>query len=327
MVLKVFACWLLACSVCIQDSAAVDSGLAQDEKLGEVAAVVGGYPITVARVDRHLKKTLGERSVSEPVRNRARAEALDYLIDRHVVLTSIRKSGGKIGESEINYELSHFQDRLREIGKTLEQHLEQSDTTQTELKYELGWRISWSKYLERQLTPEKLGKYYEKHRRKFDGTEMKVAHVLLDDKNVSPDKAIELATKIRSEIVDRQISWAEAVAKHSIATSSSSSEGEIGWVTYDGPMTADFCAAAMKLNQEEISPPISTSFGVHLIKCLEVKRGKVQREELQQHVKKDATQFLFDSLAKKNRAEIQIEYDAISSVESLSRQDGQSKAK
>ena len=306
----VLACLFLTCFICMQDPAAVELESVQAAKFDAVAATVGGHPITVARVDRHLKKTLGNRKLAEPVRKRARVEALKYLIDRHVVLTTIKKSGGKIGDSEIAYELSSFEDRLREIGQTLEQHLKQNETTQSELEYEIGWRISWQKYLKLHLTAEKLGKYYERNRRKFDGTEMKVAHVLLaDDGNTQ--QVMEQATKIRGEIVDQQISWTDAVTKHSIATSSSSNDGEIGWITYDGPMTANFCKAAMVLNPNEISPPITTSFGVHLIKCLEVKRGKVQRDELQQRVKEDATKFLFDSLAEKNRADVQVQYDVI----------------
>lgn len=290
-----------------------DAGVTQESKPEQVAAVVDGHPISLARVDRHLRKTLGDKKLAESVLVRARQEALDYLIDRHVVLNAVQKSGSKYGDSEVKFELSHFKDRLREVGKTLEQHLQQSNTTQTELEYELGWRIAWKKYLARHLTPEKLGQYYQKHRRKFDGTKMRVAHLLLDG-DQDRDKAKQLATEIRNSVINKQTSWSDAVTKHSIATSSATIGGEVGWITYDGPMSPRFCEAAMKLNTGDISSPVTTPFGVHLIKCLEIQSGKVRQEELQQRVKEDATEFLFSSLSSKNRSATNIKYDSIQPI-------------
>ena len=275
-------------------------------------AEVGGYAITLSRVDRHLKKTLGNKPLGEIENKVARLAAANHLIDRHIVLNFIEKSTN-VGDSQIVYEVSKLTDRLKEVGKNLQQHLSENKLSKEELRYEIRWRLAWAKYLEQKLDEEKLESYFRKFRRKFDGTEMQVAHILFS-KNLDSN---EQAESVREQITRGEISWNDAARKYSIASTSSENGGEIGWIDYHGPMVPEFCRQAMKLQKDEISTPIGTKFGVHLIRCLEIRSGRVTFSKAKNAVREDAVRYLFNNIAKKNRSKADVQIHLKDKLETM----------
>ncbi len=281
---------------------------ASSPESSKIAAIAGGHPISVARVAQHLKKTLGKREIPEPFAEQAKGEALEHLIRRHAVFAAIKKSGLNVGRSRVLMELEKLNDRLKEVDQTLEDYLETSGMNREELEYEFEWRIAWRQYLETNLTEERLVRFYESHRRQFDGTEIKVAHLLIQ--NLKQDVRVnkKQAIQIKDEIESGKISWNEAVKTYSEATSSSDEGGEIGWISYEGPMPPEFCRVAIELQMGQISPPVETIFGIHLVKCLEIRPGKIGPRDARDAVREEATQFLFESLARKNRQSLDVRY-------------------
>ncbi|NIP86218.1 MAG: hypothetical protein GTO03_11885, partial [Planctomycetales bacterium] len=85
-------------------------------------------------------------------------------------------------------------------------------------------------------------------------------------------KVVERAQQIRREILDGKITFADAVARYSTGPSRREG-GQLGFIGRQGPMDEPFSAAAFALGKKEISPPLVTRFGVHLIQCLEIKPG------------------------------------------------------
>ena len=268
----------------------------------EIAAEVAGYAITLKRVDRHLKKTLGDKPLNEIEKNVARLAAANHLIDRHIVLRKIEKET-KIGDSQVAFEISKLNDRLAEVGKTLSQYLAENELQESELRYEFYWRLLWSKYLKQKMTDANLQKHFEKFRQQFDGTQMQVAHILFSKSAESVMKA----ESVRDEIGKGKINWSDAALKYSIATTSAGDGGEIGWINYHGPMVPEFCQHAMKLRKDEISTPLETKFGVHLIRCLAIKPGTIEFAEAKDNVQEKATRYLFNNIANKNRAAANVE--------------------
>ncbi len=274
--------------------------LVQDEL--RVAAIVDGHEISMGRLERFVMQRTGGRLLTPAANQIAQKEALNHLINRHIVFQKIMLTESKIGDSHVAIEMSKLTDRLAEVGKSIEVYLSENQLEKSELEYEFRWRLTWKRYLHKQLTESRLKSYFETYRRKFDGTKMRVAHILLADAS----SAIEKANAIKDEIGRGQIGWSEAAAQHSIATSSAKSGGDIGWINYTGPMVPEFCSAAMELKQGQISNPIKTKFGVHLIKCLEIKEGKIGPADARDQVRDDATRYLFDTIAKENRAKSNI---------------------
>ena len=268
----------------------------------DIAAIVNGHVISLDRVDRYLKKTLGAKKLTGIQKSVARLEAAKHLVNRHLVFAEIADSA-EIGEPQVAFELSRLTDRLAEVDQTLEQYLAENKISKDELLYEFRWRLAWAKYLKKKLTDERLELFFKKHQRKFDGTRMQVAHILFADSEAS----MQQAGVVREKIQSGEVSWVDAAKKCSIASSSAEQGGEIGWITYDGPMVPDFCQAAMKLQNDEISEPVKTNFGIHLIKCLKIEPGKIGPMDVKLELREEATQFLFDTLSAKNRSAAKID--------------------
>jgi len=94
------------------------------------------------------------------------------------------------------------------------------------------------------------------------GVELKAAHVLLrwdaDSAGVR-----RRAAEIRREI-ENGLPFAEAAAKYTEEPGGQERKGDLGWFGW-GRMVPSFQEAAWKLQPGELSPPVETRFGVHLI--------------------------------------------------------------
>jgi parvulin-like peptidyl-prolyl isomerase len=73
-------------------------------------------------------------------------------------------------------------------------------------------------------------------------------------------------------------------------------------------MNDDFGKAAFALEEGEISKPVTSGFGVHLIRVTEVKPGSKQWTEAAAQIKSPATSDLFEKLSKDELEKMKIEY-------------------
>ena len=73
-------------------------------------------------------------------------------------------------------------------------------------------------------------------------------------------------------------------------------------------MPESFAKAAFDLDVGQISPPVVTPFGVHLIQCLEVKPGQRPWHDVHEAVKLSATEYLFNWMADQHRENAEITY-------------------
>jgi len=103
-----------------------------------------------------------------------------------------------------------------------------------------------------------LKNYYNNNISKFKTSEtVKAQHILV--------KTIEEANKVREEIKSKKITFADAAKNHSTDKSNSSKGGDLGYFPRN-QMVKEFDQAVFeKLKVNELSEPIKTQFGYHLI--------------------------------------------------------------
>lgn len=129
-----------------------------------------------------------------------------------------------------------------------------------------------STLLERQImTKSKAGdkevrEYYDKHKKDFTTTsQIKASHILV---KTEPEAQKALARIRKGEKF-------EAVAKEmSIDKPSASNGGDLGYFSR-GQMVPEFEGAAARLSVGEVSDPVKTNFGYHIIKVTGKKSGPV----------------------------------------------------
>ena len=99
------------------------------------------------------------------------------------------------------------------------------------------------------------------------------SHILLKladtDGEAKADVAREKATKIYNDIKSGAISFDDAVAMYSEDAASKAQNGDVGWDRLSN-FVSEYTDALAALNKGDISEPVSSSFGFHIIKCTDV---------------------------------------------------------
>jgi len=168
---------------------------------------------------------------------------------------------GKILEELINKELIYIWAEENDV--------EESEAFQRELdnlRRSLMTNHALNKILEDvDVTEEEVNSYYEENEKEFTEPEqIKAAHILLEDE--------ETAVSVLEEIKEEKITFEEAAKEYSTGPSAEKG-GELGFFS-KGQMVPEFEEEAFKLETGELSEPVKTQYGWHLIKVLDKKPAK-----------------------------------------------------
>ncbi|SPT76313.1 peptidyl-prolyl isomerase [Bacillus cereus] len=108
---------------------------------------------------------------------------------------------------------------------------------------------------------------------------MKANHILIKD---------EAAAKKVKEELGQGKSFEELAQQYSEDTVSKEKGGDLGYFTA-GKMVKEFEEAAYKLKKDEVSEPVKSQFGSHIIKVIDIKEQK-PFDEVKGDIKKDLVQ-------------------------------------
>jgi parvulin-like peptidyl-prolyl isomerase len=276
----------------------------------QVAATVDNESIGAAEVEREVALALKGQKLAGDALSRLRKHALEQVIDRHLVLRYLQANKQAASKEDVDLALARLVRQLKAKDTALAPHLKTIGMTEAELRQELLWKISWARYVEARSTGENLKKYFDTHRSDFDGTELKVSHILLAvpaGEEAKLKEVLDAATTIREEIATGKVTFADAAKKHSQAPTAKDG-GNIGGVRRHEPMPEEFSRAAFALKKGEVSQPVVTAFGVHLIQVLEIIPGQRTWEDCRDELRPEVTLYLFRWIAEKERKTAKIEY-------------------
>ena len=276
-----------------------------------VAATVGDATIYVDEVREQLQRGLKGRQVEPAARPALQAHSLRQLIDRELIYGYLKQRKIAASAGEIKAEIDEIELRLAMQKQTLAGFLKETGQTRQAFEKALIWKLSWEAYLERNVTDRNLEAYFKANRSRFDGTQVRISQILLRVKDASDQAAIDAALKqaaaIRKEIVAGTLSFADAAAKHS-AGSTAKTGGDLGFIERRGAMGETISKAAFALKKGAISPPLVTQFGVHLVRCTDVKPGEKKWTDVRRQLERQLPRYLFRWLADRNRQAATIRY-------------------
>jgi peptidyl-prolyl cis-trans isomerase SurA len=117
-----------------------------------------------------------------------------------------------------------------------------------------------------------------------------VAHINIKPSEKNPEEAKQKIDQILKEIKDKKLTFEEAAKKYSSDRGSAEKGGELPWFEVSR-MVPEFIAAISKLEVNEVSEPVETEYGWHIIKLLELKKVPPYDQyvsELRKRVKRDS---------------------------------------
>jgi peptidyl-prolyl cis-trans isomerase D len=158
-----------------------------------------------------------------------------------------------------------------------------------------------------EVSTEALKNYYNDHQEKFGLPEQrKASHILIQVAQDADDAAVAEA-KSRIEALSERLAQGEDFAELAKANSqdpgSASNGGDLGYFG-KGVMDPAFEKAVFELEPGQVSEPVRSSFGFHLIKLVDIKSGHVKpfeeaKAEVERAYRKDEGERLYFEMAER----------------------------
>lgn len=216
-------------------------------------AVVGDTEITEAEFHELLVERYGE-------------ETLGALISEKVIEAEIKKADVKVEAEEIDKE---FEGMAEQYGgkEGLDAAMASSNISEKEVKEEIERTLALKTLLKSDLkvTDEEIAKYYEENKESFSQKEqVDASHILVESE--------EKAKEVRKKLVDGE-DRVEIAKEYSTDPGSKDSGGDLGFFDR-GKMVPEFEEAAFSMKVGEISQPIKTEHGYHVIIVNDKKEAK-----------------------------------------------------
>jgi peptidyl-prolyl cis-trans isomerase C len=295
------------------------------------AAIVNGQPISEAAVARPLKR-IGEKDD----RAKARAEILDFLIENALIDQYLVQQKTVVDQKEVDARLTEIKKEIEKSGQTYVKVLQSLEMTEAEFAAQILADLRWEKFASAQSTDKNLKALFDQSADMFDGSMVRARHILLTP-NLKDAKAMESA---RAELIQyRKLVEAKAadavgklpatadnltreqerqkqiiqafsdLARDKSACPSKRDGGELNWFPRAGSMVEAFAKAAFALKPFEMSDPVQTQFGYHLILCTDRKPGQSAKfEDVKEEVREvycnRLREYLVSELKKTARIEI-----------------------
>lgn len=284
------------------------------ELVDKVVAVVDDDPILASEVEAYAQFVMQQdpRKLSSQEEEQLRGQILQELIDRRVLLAEARKDSIVVQDREVDQELQNRLDQeIQNVGS--EQKLEETyGRPLRQLKRDLRERIregmmidqvKWRKQQEITVTRGEVEAFWKEYQDSLPEMPeaVKVRHIL---RNLRPSQdAREAALKKAWELYNEVKSGKdfEEVAKESSDDPGTASKGGDLGETNRGDLVPAYEEVAFQMKDGEISEPVESSFGFHIIR-LDWRHGekihthqilvRLKSQETEEH---DAEAFL-DSL-------------------------------
>ena len=264
--------WVLAAAALA--AIASVSTAAHAETVDKILATIDGEPVTMYEVQQFTADQMHTPGTNPDSANLDPKAALDACITEKIIEMEISDKGIVVRDEDID----RYIEGIRAQNNISMDRLKQAVETQgmswdgyrkrVRLELEKGQLINREIRGKVNVTPEDVQRYYEKHKDEYStpGTVHLRHIVLLLPKDASAQdvaKVMAKAKDLRQKIADGA-DFAE-VAKQYSQDAAASSGGDLGFVKKGGMLDA-IEKAAEKLKVGEVSQPIQTSAGIHLIK-------------------------------------------------------------
>ena len=192
--------------------------------------------------------------------------ALDTLIAEKIVKLESEKKDLTVKDSEIDKELENIKGQY-DSEDAFNEALASSGSNLDSVKENIKTYLLTEKLLKDRvsITDDQIKEYFDANKDSFAQAEqVEASHILVDDEKT--------AEEVKKKLDDGG-DFAELAKEYSTDTSNAESGGELGYFG-KGEMVQEFDDKAFAMKKGEISEPVKTEFGYHIIKVTGKKEAK-----------------------------------------------------
>ncbi len=248
---------------------------------GGVAAEVDGLPITQQELQAAMREQLWKHnaawaSLSPEDRKQTRWQALENLVNDRLLRASRSKSPDTgLSKDAVKRESERMQRQFADAAefpkrlaaqqltpKSLEARINDAQLDEAWIEAEIQTRF-------KVVTPQDLRAWYDEFKETLRIPQAHhAAHIFLTRHDpAKPDRSAEIR-EIQRQLLAKEKTFAQLAKEHSEDDRSKNLGGDLGWFTQQR-MPADFIAAVETLKVGQLSKPVQTQLGWHLILVLE----------------------------------------------------------
>ena len=255
----------------------------EDVELDRIVAIVNNDVITADELaDRisQIKQQLTQKHTQLPPDDVLRKQILDRMILDEIQLQMAKTSGIRVDDEQLNRVISNIAKQnsmtLEQFRQTLESQGYPFAKFREEIRKEViigqlrKIKVDNQVYVSEQEVDNQLGKLGDQQQ--LD-TEYHLAHILISLPETAKPEEIEAAQR-KAEDVYTQLNLGADFAKMAVSVSSDQRAlqgGDLGWIK-QGQLPTIFADIVPKMKPGEITKPVRSASGFHIIKLIETRK-------------------------------------------------------
>lgn len=208
-------------------------------------------------------------------------EVLDIIIVNQIIAEKAASNNIGVDEGELEelYEENHLRlmEEDEDYKKMIEDNKIDGDFIKAQMRKNLlGYKYK-TFYLDKvEITDETARAFYDENGELFHMEEIKARHILVDEEQLAKD----IIKKI-----DEGEDFAELAMEYSTEPGAQESGGDLGYFSRDVNFVPEFKEAVFALEVGQVSEPVKTEFGYHIITVEDKVEENVEFEEVIEGIK------------------------------------------
>lgn len=294
-----------------------DEGELPVEATGPVA-VIDGTEISADKFNELIeRRTKSRRQVPHRLAMMYKSRTLQQVIDDHLITKKLDQVGVEVTDKDVEDKYKEFRERFPN-DEAFQQFLDRSNVTVERIKEDMRKSERLKKHLEKEYdikVDEKAAReYYDKNAKSFEKKErVKASHILLKMEKDADEKKQGEVKKKAEELAEKAKGGEDfaTLAKTHSEGPSAKRGGSLGTFP-KGRMVPEFDKVAFELEEGEVSAPVKTRFGYHVIKVEEKKEAGKQafadaKEDIMKRLERQKLRESMDKFIKSLRDGAEIE--------------------
>ncbi|MCB9523717.1 MAG: peptidylprolyl isomerase [Myxococcales bacterium] len=251
--------------------------------------------------------TTRKKEIPEGLAKRYKQSILKQLVDKELLSAEVKKRNIQVPAADLETEFADYKKMFR-TDENFDRYLKSSDITEAQIKENISHNLAVTKLLEDggdlKVSDEEIKAYYDKNQARYEIKEqVRASHILLKVDKSADEAAVKAAKdkadKIYAEASKKGADFAELAKKNSEGPTAPRG-GDLSYFSR-GRMVPEFEKAAFALKVGEISKPVKTQFGWHIIKITDKKEGKQRSFD---EVKESIAKLLRNKNSRKAKSEL-----------------------
>ncbi len=291
-----------------------------------VIVAIDSEPYTLSDVKTYARTSMKQELSSKDLSsiNEVDKIILEQFITNQLITAEVTRLGIKIGEQDVDHYINMVKEKSRINDEQLVEALRREGMDLQRYRASIRSEIQKQELIKQQvegkvdITEEDVQRYYRVNERKFTTRpKIHLRHILLQLSERAPSEKVKATLENANTIRQRAQQgepFTELAKKHSQGDGASDG-GDLGWLIRDDLMK-EIADAAFDVPDGQVSAPVRTSLGYHLIKVEARLRGEpIPLEKVEKQIRKELLakameerfqQWLKTDLRRRHRVDIKL---------------------